>query len=170
MGKKRMKRSQKIVNGAMIAGLYVVLCAVLQPISFGPIQLRLAEILCLFSIDHLWALAGVSIGCFLSNAFFGGLGIADIVFGTAATLIGCSLAYLFRKIRYRDYPLLSALMIVISNGIIIGIELGYILSTPKLIPLYMLQVAIGEVLSLAIGMFLYKRIKKFFDTRETVHN
>ncbi|MBQ6559682.1 MAG: QueT transporter family protein, partial [Erysipelotrichaceae bacterium] len=95
-----MKKSQKIINGALFAAIYVVLCAVLQPISFGPIQFRFAEILCLFTIDYLWALIGVTIGCFLSNTFFGGLGIADMIFGTLATVIGCSLAYLFRKIRY----------------------------------------------------------------------
>ncbi len=162
---KGMKRSQIIVNGAMIAGLYVMLCAVLQPISFGPIQFRLAEILCLFSIDYQWALAGVTVGCFLANTFFGGLGIADMIFGTLATLIGCSLAYLFRKNRFKGYPLLSAMMIVIANGIIIGIELGYILSTPRLIPIYMLQVGLGELLTLMIGLPIYEKAKKHLDVK-----
>ena len=165
-----MKKSQKIINGALFAAIYVVLCAVLQPISFGPIQFRFAEILCLFSIDYLWALIGVTIGCFLSNTFFGGLGIADMIFGTLATVIGCSLAYLFRKIRYKGYPVLSALMIVIANAIIIGIELGYILSTPDLIPLYMLQVGFGELVVLAIGLPIYKKIKVLFDTKLSDQN
>ena len=160
-----MKRTQKIVNCALFAAIYAVLCAVLQPISFGPIQFRFAEILCLFSIDYFWAFVGVTIGCFLSNTFFGGLGIADMAFGTLATVIGCFLAYLLRKIRYKGYPLLSALMIVLANAIIIGIELGYILSTPNLIPLYMLQVGIGELTVLAIGLPLYKKIKTLFDTK-----
>ena len=153
-----MKKSQNIVNCALFAAIYVVLCAVLQPISFGPIQFRFAEILCLFSIDYLWALIGVSIGCFLSNTFFGGLGIADMVFGTLATIIGCLLAYQFRNIRYKGYPILSALMIVLANAIIVGIELGFILSTPNLIPLYMLEVGFGELVVLAIGLPLYKKI------------
>ncbi len=165
-----MKRTQKIVNCALFAAIYAVLCAVLQPISFGPIQFRFADILCLFSIDYFWAFVGVTIGCFLSNTFFGGLGIADMAFGTLATVIGCFLAYLLRNIRYKGYPLISALMIVLANAIIIGIELGYILSTPNLIPLYMLQVGIGELTVLAIGLPLYKKIKTLFDTKLNNHH
>ncbi|MBR4461440.1 MAG: QueT transporter family protein [Erysipelotrichaceae bacterium] len=165
-----MKKSQKIVNCALFAAIYVALCAVFQSISFGPIQFRFAEILCLFSIDYFWAFIGVTIGCFLSNTFFGGLGIADMIFGTLATVIGCLLAYLFRNVRYKGNPFLSASMIVIANAIIIGIELGYILSTPDLIPLYMLQVGIGELVVLAIGLPLYKRIKIYFDTKLSDQN
>ncbi|MBQ6559334.1 MAG: QueT transporter family protein, partial [Erysipelotrichaceae bacterium] len=68
------------------------------------------------------------------------------------------------------YPVLSALMIVIANAIIIGIELGYILSTPDLIPLYMFQVGFGELVVLAIGLPIYKKIKVLFDTKLSDQN
>ena len=148
---------------AIMAAIYVAVCFVLQPISFGPIQFRFSEILCLFAIDYPWALIGVSIGCFLSNMFVGGLGVLDIVFGTLATVIGCSLAYMFRKHRIKDYPILSTMMIVLANAIIVGIELAYVLKTPKLVGLYMLQVGIGELVVLIIGLPIYKKVKERFE-------
>ena len=162
-----MKKRRLIVNAALLAAIYVSLCAVLQPISFGTIQFRFSEMLCLLSIDYLWAFWGVVLGCLLSNLFIGGLGIVDVVFGTLATFIACLMAYLFRKIRYRNYPVLSAFVIALVNGVIIGIELGYILDTINLIPLYMLQVFIGEAVVLTIGLPIYKRLKEtVFSTLE----
>lgn len=154
-----------LLLGTIIASVYVTLCVVLQPISFGPIQLRISEMLCLLSIDYSWGLFGVSLGCLLANMFVGGLGIIDIIFGTLATVIGCTLAYLFRNIRYKGYPILSAMMIVLVNGIIIGIELAYVFDTKDLVWLYMFQVGLGEFLAIIPGLFIYKRIKQVIDEK-----
>ncbi len=160
MNKDRKKRQTEIMKAAMMAAIYAVVCMVLQPISFGPIQFRFSEILCLLSIDHRWALWGAILGCFLSNTFLGGLGIIDIAFGTLATAEGCILAYRFREKRIKGYPILSAMMIVLANAIIIGIELGFIFDTPVLIGLYMIQVGIGEALVLSLGLLFYKQIDR----------
>ena len=135
--------------------LYVFLFA---PISFGPIQLRFSEILCLISIDFIWEYIGVILGCFISNTFLGGLGIIDVIFGTLATIVGCGLAHLFRNKRINGYPLLSILCIILCNGIIIGIELGFVLNTTNLIPLYILQVSIGETIVMLIGLPIYRHV------------
>ncbi len=154
-----MKKNMQIAKAAILAAIYVALCAVLQPVSFGPVQFRFSEILCLLSIDQLWAFWGVVLGCFLSNLFLGGLGIVDVIFGTLATFLACLSAYLLRDIRYKEYPLLSAFMIALVNGLIIGTELGFIFKTRNLIPEYILQVFIGEIVVLAIGLPIYVRIK-----------
>ena len=154
---------KKMIYGSIVAAVYVALCFVLSPISFGPIQCRLAELLCYLAIDYLWAYAGVSIGCLISNTFLGGLGILDMIFGTLATIIACGLAYLFRNIRYKGYPLLSISMIVLINGIIVGIELGIVFETKNLIPLYILEVAIGELIVMLIGLPIYKKVISIID-------
>lgn len=152
-----MKASIKtMVSTTITAAIYVAVCFVLAPISFGPIQLRFSEMLCLLSIDFIWGYLGVILGCFISNTFLGGLGVIDMVFGTLATVIGCGLAYLFRNKRINGYPLFSVLCIILCNGIIIGIELGVIFNTIDLIPLYILQVLIGEAIVLIIGLPIYK--------------
>ena len=64
-----MMRTTRIVRAALIAGIYVVLCLVLQPFSYGPVQVRISEALTLlpvFTPDAIWA---VTLGCFLSNLF-----------------------------------------------------------------------------------------------------
>ena len=155
----------KIALSSITAAVYVAACLILSPISFGPVQFRFAEMLCLLSIDYMWAYVGVIIGCFISNTFFGGLGILDMVFGTLATVIGCGLAHVFRKKLTRGYPLISALMIVVANGVIVGIELGIILETPDLIPLYILEVAFGELVVMLVGLPVYKRLKADIDNR-----
>ena len=154
-----MNKNIRITKVAILAAIYVALCAILQPISFGPIQFRFSEVLCLLSIDQLWAFWGVVLGCFLSNLFLGGLGIVDVVFGTLATFIACLSAYYLRNIRYKGYPLLSAFMIALINGLIIGTKLGFILETRNLIPKYILQIFIGEIVVLTIGLPVYVRIK-----------
>lgn len=59
---------------ALTATVYVALCYIFGPISFGPIQFRISEVLCLLAIDYPWAILGVSIGCLLANTFIGGFG------------------------------------------------------------------------------------------------
>ena len=156
---------KKMMLASITAAIYVVVCFVLKPISFNAIQFRLSEILCLFSIDYLWAYIGVSIGCLISNAFIGEFGIMDIIFGTLATIIACGMAYLLRHRRYKGYPLLSTLMIVLINGIIVGAELGVVLDQKNLIPEFMLYVAIGELGVMLVGLPIYKRIKPLIDNK-----
>ena len=141
--------------------LYVFLFA---PISFGPIQLRFSEILCLISIDFIWEYIGVILGCFISNTFLGGLGIIDVIFGTLATIVGCGLAQLFRNKRINGYPLLGILCIILCNGIIIGIELGFVLNTTNLIP-FILQVSIGEAIVMLIGLPIYRHVLPLIQRR-----
>ena len=168
-----MNNSKTLINmalAALMAAIYVALCYVLQPISFGPIQFRFSEILCLLAIDFPWALIGVSVGCLLSNSFVGGLGMMDIVFGTLATIVGCFLAYLFKEKRYKGYPLISTLMIVLANAIIVGIELGIIFETPNLIWLYIIQVGFGELVVLIIGLPIYKKVVAVIKDRQAAHS
>ena len=142
--------------------LYVFLFA---PISFGPIQLWFSEILYLIFIDFIWEYIGVILGCFISNTFLGGLGIIDVIFGTLATIVGCGLAHLFRNKRINGYPLLGILCIILCNGIIIGIELGFVLNTTNLISLYILQVSIGEAIVMLIGLPIYRHVLPLIQRR-----
>ena len=57
---------QKMVRAAVIAAVYVALCLVLAPLSFGPVQIRFAEALTLLPVLCPEAVLGVTLGCFLS--------------------------------------------------------------------------------------------------------
>lgn len=154
------KRNKLFITSILIA-IYVVLCFVLQPISFGPVQFRLSELLCLLAIEFPFAIIANAIGCFIANLLFG-LGIVDAVFGSIATLIACSFAYYFRKYKFKKYPVLSMLSIVIINSLIVGIELGVIYQNKAMIPLFMLQVGLGEFLVIiVVGLPIYNKLITF---------
>jgi uncharacterized membrane protein len=70
-----------------MAALYATLVVALAPISYGPIQLRVAD--CLIPLSALlgWpAAVGVALGAFVGNFYFF-LGPADVIFGALANLL-----------------------------------------------------------------------------------
>src|SRR5699024_8672408 len=82
----------RIVHGGVIASLYILLLFIFQPISFGPIQFRVAEILCVLPMFTPAAIPGLFVGCFLGN-FLAGAPFYDVLFGSIATLIGALGSY-----------------------------------------------------------------------------
>ena len=102
-----------ITQGAAIAALYVVLTLVFAPISFGPVQLRVAEALCILPMFTPAAIPGLFIGCLIANLLGGGI-VLDVVFGSLATLIGAVLGYMLRSNRW-----LVPLPAVIANALIV---------------------------------------------------
>ena len=81
--------TSKIVKSALIAALYAVLTIILAPISYGPIQFRISEILVLLAFLDPIYIVGLTLGCLISN-LFGGYGLMDITFGTLATFLSVS--------------------------------------------------------------------------------
>ena len=47
---KNKLSDQTLVRCAMIAAVYTVLCLVLQPFSYGAVQVRVAEAFCLLKV------------------------------------------------------------------------------------------------------------------------
>ena len=74
-----MKKSTKFMTqAAMIAALYVVLVVVFAPISFGALQVRIAEMLSVLPFFTPAAVPGLFIGCLIGN-ILGGADILDII-------------------------------------------------------------------------------------------
>ena len=107
----------------MIAALYAALTIVLAPISYGPVQFRVSEALTLLPFYIPEAIPGLFIGCVFAN-FFGGFGLVDMVFGSLATLIAAVLTLKSKNIY------IAALWPVVSNMIIIGAMLHYLIDVP----------------------------------------
>lgn len=81
---------------AVLAALYATLVVVFAPISYGPIQLRVAD--CLIPLSALlgWPAAlGVSLGAFVGN-FYYFLGPVDVIFGALANLLAGLLIWKLR--------------------------------------------------------------------------
>ena len=73
-----------LAQGAMIAAIYVALTMVFAPISFGPVQFRIAEALCILPFFTPAAVPGLFAGCLLSNLLCGAMPL-DVVFGSLVT-------------------------------------------------------------------------------------
>ena len=138
---------------SIVTALYVALTLALAPISFGNIQIRIAEMLILLCcFDHKYAY-GLSLGCLITN-IFSPLGWYDIVFGTLATVISVIMVCVFKK-----HMLLATIFPVIFNGIIVGLELHFVFELPLLIT--MLEVAAGELIAVSIlGYATFKPLSK----------
>lgn len=152
---------------ALIAALYTVLSLAVAPLSYGNWQFRISEALTLLALAGYDEIYALTLGCFLSNLIgvlmgANGIGIMDIVFGTTATFVAGVLTHRFRNITIKGWPLLSALMPVIINGIIIGLELAITLAGNSDSMLWMwliygLEVAVGELGTVVlIGLPLWK--------------
>lgn len=133
------------VQGAVIAAVYVVLTLVFAPISYGVIQFRISEALCILPYFTVAAVPGVSIGCLLAN-ILGGAALPDIIFGTLATLIGAICSYKLRSIS----KWLVCVPPIAANTVIIPLVLKFAYGMSDLIPYMMLTVGAGEVLAAAL--------------------
>ena len=138
------KKTLFLTEAAVIAAIYTALVLVFQPISFGPIQFRIAEALTILPYFTPAAIPGVTIGCLLS-AFFSGADVLDLVFGSLATLIAAFLSYQLRRNKY-----LVPVPPIVANALIIPWVLRYAYDIPDAIPFMMLTVGTGEVFSAGI--------------------
>ena len=157
---------QRLVRCAVIAAVYVVLCLVLAPFSYGAVQVRIAEALCLLPVFGAEYIIGVTLGCFLANLF--GSTIIDVIFGTIATLLACLVTYRLRNVRIKGLAIPASLPPVLFNAVIIGIEITLFFTdyTAMSAPVWLLcisngiSVGIGELISCTIlGVALVKLIE-----------
>lgn len=84
-----------ITRSALIAALYALLTILTQPISYGPIQFRVSEALCVLPLIIPESVIGLTVGCLIANII--GYGIFDIVLGTAATMLAAISTFFIGK-------------------------------------------------------------------------
>lgn len=138
-----------ITRLALVAAMYVALTLAVEPLAFGIVNFRVSEVLvllCFYRKDYAPALI---LGCFIAN-LFSPFGLYDIIFGTLATAIAVIPMYYMKNV------FIAALLPIISNGVIVGIEL-YLFGDP--LWLSMALVALGELVIVGIiGTAVFKLI------------
>lgn len=156
----RNKKTAFITQAAMIAAIYVVLTYMFAPISFGEVQIRIAEALTILPAFTPAAIPGLFVGCLIGN-ITGAAILPDIIFGSLATLIGAIFTYQLRN----KNKFLAPAPPILANTVVVPFVLrfGYGVGLP--IPFMMLTVGIGEIISCGIlGMILYAALKKYTNT------
>lgn len=144
-----MKKEKKLVTlyltqGGVIAAIYVVVTLLFQAISFGPIQFRISELLCVLPYFTPAAIPGLFIGCLVGNVL-GGAAIYDIIFGSLATLLGAIGSYGVRR-----WKPLVAVPPILANTLIVPFVLRMAYGIPDAIWYLMATVGLGEVLAIGI--------------------
>jgi uncharacterized membrane protein len=115
--------SRDLTGTAVFAALYVVINVVQtvtvgNPTIYGPIQLRVADFMIALAVLFGWPIiGGVTIGCFLTNAYYF-IGAPDVILGPIANLIAACFVLFLRKRR-----LLACIIGALPIGFIVG---GYL--------------------------------------------
>ena len=164
--KKQTNKAIYLAQGAMIAAAYAAatyLSSVFG-LAYGNLQFRFSEALTILSVFTPAAIPGLTVGCILGN-ISSPMGIWDIAFGSAATLLAAISARKLRKITLKGLPFISLIMPVIFNAIIVGAEITFLLieseATFSVFLISALEVGAGELaVCIAGGIPLFYAIKK----------
>ncbi len=132
-----MKKTRFITEAAIIAALYAVL-TIINPLSWGQVQVRISEALTVLPFFTPAAIPGLFVGAMVSN-IFGGYGFIDIIFGGLATLLAAFVSWKMPK------KLLVPLPPVIINAIYVAVMLKITSGLPLLVTMGF--VAIGEAVA-----------------------
>ncbi len=144
--------TEKMARIGIIAGLYTAITFLLSAISFGPVQVRAAEALTLLPILCPEAVAGLFLGCLLSN-ILGPFGAVDIIFGSLTTLLAAFITY-----RFRNNIIVACLSPILFNAFIVSLYLHLFFQIPYWPTV--LTIGLGESISvLILGLPLMRLLK-----------
>ncbi len=149
-----------LTKASLIGGIYVILVMIQIPfgeLTFGPVQLRLSEGLCLLPLVESAAVPGLFVGCLISNlilSVYSGFGLIDILGGSIVTLVA---AYLTSK---APNKLIGILPPVLLNGFIVSLWVSYFTNIPYWITA--IGISVGEFASVYIfGSIVLTAYNKF---------
>ncbi len=148
--------TKKLAVSGVLAAIYVVITLLLRPISYGQIQVRVAEALAMLPVFGTTPVPGLFVGCLIANFLGGanGVNLVDTIFGSLTTLVAACLTYALRR-----RPLVAGLPPVALNAVVVGLTLHYTAGLPLLIT--MLWVGLGQAIAVyGLGLPLMHAIKK----------
>lgn len=164
---------------AVVGAVYAVLTIALAPISYGALQFRVSEALCIMPYFCPGTAWGLFAGCLLANLMTGN--VFDVAFGSLATLAaGLATASFGRRGMKWASAFLACLMPVIFNALVVGAVItgAYngmnIFQHPGVFALNALQVGLGEagvmfILGLPLMRYLPRKVW-FMDYLEKLNN
>ena len=146
---------KNIALNAIYISIYVVLTYALKPFSYGAVQVRVSEALCILPIFDSLPVISITLGCLIANTLNGNL--IDMIFGTFATFLGLIFTYKLRKKNF----FIATSPTIISNAIIIPFVLKYGYGMPEIVIWYeALFILIGESISVYLIGYIIKPILK----------
>lgn len=155
-----------LTRAAVIGALYAALTIAFIPISFGSLQFRISEAMCVLPLFFPEAVPGLFVGCVLSNLFTPNIPVLDIILGSTATLAAALLTRSTASLSRVKRCIFAPLPAVILNGILVGLVITLSLTKTEgafiqLYALNALSVAAGEaVVCYGLGVPLIAILEK----------
>lgn len=143
-------KTKTIALSVVYAALYATLSIFLTPVSYGPVQIRIAGMM-LGTVPFLGlgGVIGQTIGCLIVNSF-SPLGLIDLV-NVVPTMV---MTLIIWKLKDKNVLIgLSGYCLVTSLSI--AVTLNYAFSLP--IPFTYLTVLIGQLVAVTFGGFLVNK-------------
>jgi uncharacterized membrane protein len=144
---------------SLYAALYAALVVVLGGISYGPIQVRLADsMVAAVPLLGIPGVLGHTLGVFISN-LFSPAGLIDLLNTIPSFIMSFIVYYVYKKTR-NDYTVIGT---CIAYSAVLGITVGFMLSYLYSLPLLptIAYVAIGNIVAtVIIGWPLFKLLKR----------
>jgi len=133
-----------LAQAALIAGAYAVITWALAPISFGPIQFRVSEILKPFALRKKYFVPALAVGLLLANMFSPNSSIWELAYMPVMCLIGGAIAWWLRNVKVVSLLFFS---LWISGAV------GFMLSVNLKLPFMALfpGIAVSEVILFFVG-------------------
>jgi uncharacterized membrane protein len=159
----KINGSKKFARAGLVAGLYIALSLLTFPVASGAIQFRVSEGLTILPLIFPETVAGLFVGCMLSNLITNGAPW-DIVLGSLVTLVAGLCTFLVGKIIKNTAIkiFVGGLFPVLLNAFLL--PLIWILCYGDLEYLYILQATfliISQSLSIyAVGTPVYLSVKR----------
>ena len=151
---------QKLATAGVVGAAYAALALFgsIFGVTYGPIQCRFSEALCVLPFLFPETAWGLGIGCLIAN-LFSTVSVLDIVIGTAATLLACLLTTRIKK------PWLAPLPTILVNAVMVGAMLSWLYMPSEQFWYGLLvfggEVGAGEAAVLyVLGIPLYYAMKK----------
>ncbi len=149
--------TRQIALSGIVAALYAAITILAAPLSYGFMQFRIADAMCLLVCIDPSLTIGLSLGCLIAN-LFSTVSALDIIIGTAATLLGCLLTIPMKKTWLLPIPT------ILANALMVGAMLAWVLTPETFWQNFVFmgaQVAFGELVVLyVLGVPLYLFMKK----------
>ncbi len=143
-----------MARAGIIAALYVAVTFTFSAISYGQVQVRLAEALTLLPMVIPEAVLGLFLGCLLAN-LLGPWGTIDIIFGSLITLVAALITYRFR------YTPAAYLSPILFNAFGVSLYLYAFFRLPYWVTVF--YIGAGQAVAvLALGLPLLRLVKKHF--------
>jgi hypothetical protein len=156
--------TKEISLAAVIAAIYASIVILFALISFGPIQLRLADSLIpLSALFGMPAIFGVGLGAFIANAYYF-LSPIDVVLGSIANIIAGYIIFKLKKTQF-----LGCVLASIVIGVIVGGYLWLFFPPPEILGLNLpvwlamiVSITLSSLIVIAgIGYILLGILKKY---------